>query len=315
MAEGKWIEGLIAERPIAEAARLALAVRLAAVRCRIDPRPAPPFADVEAVHQLRVATRRARATLDAFQLCYPKKQAKRARGTLRALRRAAGEVRDCDILILLLRALAAADVLIGFALGLRTAAQERLTKALDEHGAELLEISNSLPDLAEAPDDKSVKSFGDLAAGFEEHLGSFTNALRQTGDLHRIRIEGKWLRYSFEVFANCFEAAYREQIYPALCVLQDHLGEFQDATTAIARLESLRRLRPVVRSEWPHLQAGIAKVIQSLRAKQRTSRAKFRKWKAEWTRLISSVAQSAEARRSPPEGEVSRRRSRRSPEA
>lgn len=312
MANDKWIEGLDADRPIAEAARLALAVRLESVRERIEFRPETPFADADAVHQLRVATRRARAALDAFDICLPKKAGKRTRRALRALRQAAGEVRDCDILIAFLRDLAAPVVLIGFALGLRSAAQERLEWALEKHATELKELCTTLPEQARKPDDDETKTLGDLAAGFPEQLEAFTADHQQT-DLHRIRIDGKRLRYAMELFAHCLDPTLRDRLYPTVCALQDHLGALQDATAAIERLDSLRELKPIARSEWPRLQPGIAKVMRGLREKQRAARAAFRKWKSEWKQLVSE-AKSVGAHRSGPAAAANRGR-RRSREA
>ena len=65
MAEGKWINGLTPDMPVADAARVVLAARFEVVRQYLPLAAAKPYEDVEYVHQLRVGTRRAGAALRA----------------------------------------------------------------------------------------------------------------------------------------------------------------------------------------------------------------------------------------------------------
>src|SRR5439155_18388759 len=96
--DGKWVEGLTAAMPVAKAARRAIAARLEAVREAL--RPAAAWGpDPEPVHHLRVATRRAGAALDTFGDLLPGKVYKKARKALRRVRRAAGEARDADVFL------------------------------------------------------------------------------------------------------------------------------------------------------------------------------------------------------------------------
>jgi integrase/recombinase XerD len=68
MADGKWIPGLTAEMPVAEAARAVLAARFEVVRHCLPLAVEKPYEDVEHVHQLRVGTRRAGAALPGKSL-------------------------------------------------------------------------------------------------------------------------------------------------------------------------------------------------------------------------------------------------------
>src|SRR5689334_6327389 len=97
MADGKWIEGLQARTPIAQAARQTLTVRLDVVRQRLEQVLHEADHDGEHVHQLRVGTRRADAALRIFRTCLPGRVYKAARRRLRRLRRAAGAARDWDV--------------------------------------------------------------------------------------------------------------------------------------------------------------------------------------------------------------------------
>jgi len=63
------------------------------------------LADVERVHDMRVATRRLRAALEVFEPCFPEKRHRKALKKVRALADALGERRDADVEIALLEGL------------------------------------------------------------------------------------------------------------------------------------------------------------------------------------------------------------------
>src|SRR5438105_13866764 len=103
MADEKWIAGLKPDMPISEAARLTLNLRLRVVRDRLPAAVFQAEEDTENVHQLRVSTRRAGAAVRLFREYLPPGLGKRLRRELRSLRRAAGEARDWDVFLDLLR--------------------------------------------------------------------------------------------------------------------------------------------------------------------------------------------------------------------
>ncbi len=100
MAAGKWITDLPPGTSYVDAARHVLTVRLETVRHFLDSTLGQVDKDLEFVHQLRVGTRRARAALDVFDDCLPRKIARKTNRCLRKLRRAAGHVRDWDVFLL-----------------------------------------------------------------------------------------------------------------------------------------------------------------------------------------------------------------------
>jgi CHAD domain-containing protein len=53
--------------------------------------------DIERVHDMRVATRRLRAAMEVFAVCFPRKQFKRTLHDVKALADALGERRDPDV--------------------------------------------------------------------------------------------------------------------------------------------------------------------------------------------------------------------------
>src|SRR6266581_4509155 len=97
MFDGKWIEGLGPLLTVAEAARIALQVRLEVVRYFLPLAMHESDRDPEHVHRLRVGTRRAGAALRIFADALPSKLHRKAKKTLRSIRQAAGEARDWDV--------------------------------------------------------------------------------------------------------------------------------------------------------------------------------------------------------------------------
>lgn len=63
------------------------------------------LADVERVHDMRVATRRLRAALEVFEPCFPRKRHHKALKKVKALADALGERRDADVEIAMLERL------------------------------------------------------------------------------------------------------------------------------------------------------------------------------------------------------------------
>ncbi len=78
------------------------------------------LAQVERVHDMRVATRRLRAALEVFEACFPGKRHRKALKKVKALADALGERRDADVEIAQLEGLAeeAAEADKGALLGL-----------------------------------------------------------------------------------------------------------------------------------------------------------------------------------------------------
>src|SRR6516165_2489416 len=206
MAGGKWISGLTADTPLADAARRVLTVRLELVRDALPPALHEAEQDPEHVHQLRVATRRARAALDIFADCLPPKAYKRVRRELRDLRRAAGEARDWDVFLLALaerqrkppaRQRPGLDFLTGYALSRRLAAQDHLLAAGEKqpfasdrllaetvaavHRPHVNGTARVLMDLARP-------TLGALLGELEEAAG---RDLHDYAHLHQVRIMGK----------------------------------------------------------------------------------------------------------------------------
>ena len=303
MADGKWIEGLTPGMSVADAAKAVLGARFAVVQHYLPLAAEKPQEDVEHVHQLRVGTRRSAAALRVFATALPRGQLKETKRTLRTIRRAAGDARDWDVFLAALpesKALAAAtakpalDFLLGYAIGERTAAQERLKTAAAEAGPLFAEQCDELPKRARAPEGGPPANFGALAAHqlgalFREFTADVEANPAEPPALHALRIAGKRLRYAIEIFADCFPPALKEKVYPAVENVQELLGGVQDATVGTQRLACIRgTVQAVLPKQFPQFRKGIDALSASARARVPVGKKAFAAWRKEWLVLMKT---------------------------
>ncbi len=101
MAKAKAIEGLAAGDSYGDVAARTIATRseelIAEARGVLD------TGDIDRVHDMRVATRRLRASLEVFEPCFPRKPFRQVLREVKRLADALGERRDRDVGILFLR--------------------------------------------------------------------------------------------------------------------------------------------------------------------------------------------------------------------
>jgi CHAD domain-containing protein len=305
MADGKWIEGLSAGMPVAEAARVVLAERFAVVRHYLPLAAEKPHEDVEYVHQLRVGTRRSGAALRVFEEALPRKVWKDTKRTLRALRRAAGGARDWDVFLASLpesKALAGAnakpalDFLVGYAFGERAAAQDRLQTAASESGPMFTEQSADLPARARAPQGAGAPAnFGALASAqmtalFREFTAGVEANPAEPETLHALRIVGKRLRYAIEIFADCYPPVMKETVYPAVEHVQELLGEVQDATVGMKRLAGIRgTVQTVMPKQLTRVRKGLDGLSATLKVKVPAGKKLFAAWRKDWLELVRAL--------------------------
>ncbi|MHB1036602.1 MAG: CHAD domain-containing protein [Pirellulales bacterium] len=260
----KWIEASPAEK-VTEVARRALAARLESVRRRLAPAAERPEEDIEHVHQLRVATRRAMAAMRIFDDFLPTRRARWIKKQLRLIRRAAGEARDLDVLAARLRAPGpqspespSANVLARLAARRRRAQRpiEKIWRRLSRRGFERRVAAMVDRIRPRGKHRRAEPEFGSSARAnlrplvaefFQAAVGDFSDLAA----LHRLRICGKQLRYAMEVFAGAFGAALREELYPVVEALQERLGELNDRRSARDRFRRwLDKSRDEVEKVW-----------------------------------------------------------------
>lgn len=269
-SEGKWITGLALAMPLRRAALRVLRARLQPVQAWFPLAAEKAHEDVENVHQLRVATRRARAALELFRETIDEELYGELRSHLRRIRRSAGAARDADVMLghvleRLHKAKAAESP------GLHGLAGQ-LTRARSEAQAALVEMHQRRADefdravrrcLRDLRNPQAILQGGPLVGTVAgPHLMALIEALEALADgeghsyeaLHQIRIVGKQLRYALEIFASCFPAALRDNVYPRVEAMQDLLGELNDAHVAQVMLSAtnaeIRKAQPVLWKQW-----------------------------------------------------------------
>ncbi len=279
--------GSAAGRPAGTVAVTKLRERLAVVWREIG-EAGDPLAGPEAVHRLRVATRRSLAALTAFAPLLPTGRRQRFGQRLRQIRRAAGEARDLDVLIDRLRQQWPAATAASPA----AAAAEKLIELLTEHQigsrgpirdcqAEL--VAWGWP----VRQERLLKA---IAATGRPRYGSFARKrlqlvarkffttagpFRKASQLHQFRILGKRLRYSLDLFADALSPQPRDRCLKRLRNMQEALGDFTDHAAAADRFTQLTR---------EPLDATTLELVDSLRREEhqlaRLARRRFDTW---WT--------------------------------
>jgi CHAD domain-containing protein len=309
MAGGKWISGLTADTPTADAARRVLTVRLELVRDLLPPALHEAEQDPEHVHQLRVATRRAGAALDIFAGCLPAKAYKHARKELRRLRRAAGAARDWDVFLISLaerqrkpaaRQRPGLDLLTGYALSQRLAAQAQLlAAAADQPFASDRLVADTVAAVQKPHDDPAARLLIDLArptlGGLLKELDAAAGRdLHDYAHLHQVRIIGKRLRYAMEVFADCFTPAFKDELYPAVEEMQDILGRANDSHVASGRLAELRdRTKALLGDQAKRVLPGVDALLRYHAGRLPKEREQFETWWARWRETGGEAAFAA----------------------
>jgi CHAD domain-containing protein len=300
LRDGKWIDGLTADVPVGRSARWALAIRLGAV---VDGLALTEdwAADPEPIHKLRVATRRAGAVLDTFADLLPERAFRRARKVLKRVRRAAGIARDADVFLTALRAWSAHQspaarpglhFLLGHTFAQRERAQADVERAIRIARAEPFESfsrkvrSGSRETLGERAVPVLSGLLRDLSTAAHGDLDDYEH-------LHRVRILGKRLRYSLELFIHCFPAEAGEQIYPFVEAMQEVLGVANDSHQAVVRLDALVNLTKATQPElWDIIHAGLEEFREYHRQRLQEQRAAFADWWRQWQSLRPEAALS-----------------------
>jgi hypothetical protein len=85
------------------------------------------------------------------------------------------------------------------------------------------------------------------------------------------------------VFADCFDPAFRDTLYPRIEELQEILGRANDSHVAAGRLLDLRsRGKILCPTAWPRLQPGIEQLLRSHQRRLPQERRRFLKWWSAW---------------------------------
>lgn len=248
----KWVRGLEADVPAHEAARLVVDERLRRPADLLAAAVADIGHSPEAVHRLRVATRRAQAALDAFAPVLDKAARRKARKAMRGMRRAAGPARTCDVheALFAQRVQAAASsrcAAIGFVLGRIHAEREDAGRAVGEIAERwppkrLERLRKKVVRRPADPDDGETFAAYGARAVAEAHA-RFTTASRENlrvfERLHDLRKAAKAVRYTLEIFRTCMAPADFERMYARATEVQRRLGDLNDTHEMLERLRTI----------------------------------------------------------------------------
>lgn len=133
MARPREVPGFSCDEPFARAAARVVEARAGEVFEHAE--GVLDMADIERVHDMRVATRRLRAVMEIFESCFPQKRYRKALRRVKALADALGERRDRDVQI---------EFLARFAVAADEADREAVEPLLARLRAEQREANESL---------------------------------------------------------------------------------------------------------------------------------------------------------------------------
>jgi CHAD domain-containing protein len=237
----KWIDIPSSDASATKVARHALSARLEQVE-RTLPLAAFEYQnDVEHVHRLRTSCRRASAALEAFRPLM-QSEPKKLRKLLRQIRQAAGPARDADVLLARSESDSQGpDDIISHLEEQRASVQKRLVNIAKEFSAgQMTKATKRLrKSLVGEASQKSIANFARsaLREASQEVFELSAKSSPTVAQLHRLRIAGKRLRYSIELFHGVFSPAMRDKVYPVVEELQERLGQLNDHATAQAMFQ------------------------------------------------------------------------------
>jgi CHAD domain-containing protein len=242
----KWLVGVSPDTAADEVARRAVAERLLAVSHFLD-KSLGGGDEAEAIHQLRVWTRRAGAALKLFAPAIPNARRKQMQKTLRKLRGAAGMVRDCDVQLTLLESDHALPQRVVRALKKQRRRARRQLQALRRRWRKddrlALEMERLIDKIAwpKRHSSRTPPPFGTFGRQALEPLAreffQWAEAdLNNEQALHTLRIAGKRLRYALELVPALLTPSTHRRLYDSLDEIQDRFGEVHDQLTMCSRI-------------------------------------------------------------------------------
>ncbi|MDY0340295.1 MAG: CHAD domain-containing protein [Coriobacteriia bacterium] len=199
--------------------------------------------DADAVHDMRVASRRLREAIRLLAPAYGDRGLVRWRQRVRAITRALGPVRDADVFVDALSSVRlslgedgqrAAVFLVGYSLGQRDRDLTSLRALLSDIG--LVRTRRRFERAVRKVRPEAMRgrplswlARDAIAARAEVVLTAQERAVATGGivEHHELRIAYKRLRYAVEVFAPCYGDAFGD-LHDTLRAFQDALGDLQD---------------------------------------------------------------------------------------
>lgn len=278
---------IAADSSIADSPRLALATGVIALQ---HYETGAMAGEIEAVHQMRVSVRRLRATIRLFATVIHRARTRIYERDLKWLGQAAGEVRDCDVMIELLRAssvnldpvLAAALTPVVNALaGHRDAELSRFVDDLRTNRYARMCERLADPLLRRALPAIDVGCYASamiapLARKVRKAGKRITSADAPPALFHRLRVRVKRLRYAFEMLTEMCGKRSRKTL-TRLEQMQELLGKHQDL---VATLAWLRAYAAGAGEVAPETLMAVGALVQTLGERRRKLAVQaYRRWR------------------------------------
>ncbi|MDX1962908.1 MAG: CHAD domain-containing protein [Pirellulales bacterium] len=258
--QSKWFAVADPQMPVLLAARDCLRDRLRWLWRLLRVAAHSDAGQPEAVHQLRVASRRAQTALSMFRSLANTSEYAWIEKQVKKIRRSVGVARDADVLAehyrhivpQLEKATAAPVKLLlkrlqkhcdNGRLPLYRLAAKLKRKRFPERSQRCLRQILRLAKKNEADHTRPpFQVFAEQA--LQELWGEYRAAARmdltQIDELHNLRLQTKTLRYAMELLAGAFAPGFREVLYPRVAELQERLGLINDHAVAIGKLRDIQ---------------------------------------------------------------------------
>jgi CHAD domain-containing protein len=264
--------------------------------------------DDEAVHDMRVASRRLRAAIAVFGPAFPGKRYGRFRRHVKELTDSLSRARDLDVMIASISELstvAPASYRAGIE-GLREALvkergrlQKTVRKSLRRlHSADLMaEFQRIAAERSNAESNESEAMFAEAIRSRLDEVWSWQAHVHDPGrvyELHQMRIAVKRLRYTMELFAPLRGPLFAKAIDRVRGV-QEHLGKIHDADVlAPALLAHLRqRLKDLEENSGQGIYAvdipALNGLMMAAGAKHEEREERYQAFLTEWRELQESA--------------------------
>lgn len=274
-----------ATAPVEKLARQVVKLRVqAAVHYweQVAKRTTPRESDV---HQLRVWSRRAIASIELFSSLLPAEPTADLLRILNKTRKRAGQARDCDVLLGTLDKSARA-ILAEPLQALRKLRQESAEKLRHSyrkkvHAGKVRECLQAVQKKLPAPGENGQalpraqfgpwfqRQFSQCCAAFIKQLRVARPSQRR---VHPLRIEGKKVRYALEIGLPSLPKVAGKQLYASLEQLQQQLGEICDDE---ALAEQYRELAKELK---PKQRAKLVEAAENHRSQAQTGFVTFTRW-------------------------------------
>lgn len=212
--------------------------------------------DEEAVHDMRVASRRLRAALSEFRVVFTRKQFRKMYKPVRQLTRALGKTRDMEVIsALLTSALNEWTSLKALSVTNRKKirqSKKQLNAYIQKweqagyYDRFLAEIHALLATENKADNVTETRLCEHMHRALPLRLETFLQAAGKIDrpepwvNLHKMRIRAKQLRYALEVYEFCFENDFRD-LLNQVKTIQEMLGHIQDRTMIMDYLRHLTK--------------------------------------------------------------------------